>query len=78
MGLVIASLIAATMAILIYGGTLFWLARPGERRLLSLAVVVAVPLTLLAYHLVRTPIEALFGVPGGTLWLRATLPPLIE
>jgi RsiW-degrading membrane proteinase PrsW (M82 family) len=78
MGLTIASLIAAAMSLLFYGGTLLWLARPGERELLSLAVIITVPLTLLAYHLVRTPIEALFGVPGGTLWLRAILPPLIE
>jgi RsiW-degrading membrane proteinase PrsW (M82 family) len=77
-GIVIASLIAAAMALLFYGGALLWLARPGERGLLSLAIVIAVPLTLLAYHLVRTPIESLFGVPGGTLWLRAILPPLIE
>jgi RsiW-degrading membrane proteinase PrsW (M82 family) len=62
----------------VYGGTLLWLSRPDERSSLALAAIVSLPLTLLAYHLVRTPIEALFGVPGGTLWLRAILPPLIE
>lgn len=77
-GLVLASLIAALMSIAVYGGALLWLARRDERPPLALAAIVAVPLTLLAYHLVREPIEQLFGVPGGTLWLRAILPPLIE
>ena len=77
-GIVIASLIAAAMALAFYGGTLLWLARGGERGMLVLAGALAFPLTVLAYHLVRTPIETLFGAPGGTLWLRAILPPLIE
>jgi RsiW-degrading membrane proteinase PrsW (M82 family) len=77
-GIVIASLIAAAMSLAVYGGTLLWLSRPDERARLALAAIVALPFTLLAYHGVRTPIEALFGAPGGTLWLRAILPPLIE
>lgn len=77
-GIVIASLIAAAMSLVVYGGTLLWLAWPGERGRLVLAAGLALPLTLLAYHGVRTPIESLFGAPGSTLWLRAILPPLVE
>lgn len=73
-GLATASFIAAALSIVVYGGTLLWLGPRSERTLLALAV----PLTLLAYYGVRVPIEKLFGVPGGTLWLRAILPPLIE
>jgi RsiW-degrading membrane proteinase PrsW (M82 family) len=77
-GLAIASFIAAALSIVVYGGTLLWLAPRNERTLLALAAALAVPLTLLAYYGVRVPIEKLFGVPSGTLWLRAILPPLIE
>ena len=77
-GLAIASFIAAALSIVVYGGTLLWLAPRSERTLLALGAALAVPLTLLAYYGVRVPIEKLFGVPGGTLWLRAILPPLIE
>lgn len=77
-GLVVASLIAASMSLAVYGGAILWLACHEERRLLVLATVAALPVTLLAYHGLRTPVENVFGVPGGTLWLRAILPPLIE
>ncbi|HEX2115495.1 MAG TPA: hypothetical protein VHM01_13905, partial [Alphaproteobacteria bacterium] len=77
-GLAIASLIAAAMSIVVYGGTLAWVAPHHEQPKLALVLIAAVPLTLLAYHGVRVPIENLLGAAGGTLWLRAILPPLIE
>jgi hypothetical protein len=77
-GLAVASLISAVMSIVVYGGTLAGAASRGERPLLALAAFAALPLPLFAYHGVRVPIETLLGAPGGTLWLRAVLPPLIE
>jgi RsiW-degrading membrane proteinase PrsW (M82 family) len=77
-GLAIASLIAALLSLAAYGGTLLWLAPHRERSLLLGAVAMGVPLAALAYHGVRVPIETMFGAPGGTLWLRAILPPLLE
>jgi RsiW-degrading membrane proteinase PrsW (M82 family) len=77
-GIVIASLIASAMSVVVYGGTLAWAAPRNERPKLALAMVAALALPILAYHFVRAPIEQLFGAPGGSLWLRAILPPLIE
>jgi RsiW-degrading membrane proteinase PrsW (M82 family) len=77
-GIEVASLIAAAMSVAVYGGALTWAAPREEWQKLALAVVAALALPILAYHGIRSPIESLFGAPGGTLWLRAILPPLIE
>jgi RsiW-degrading membrane proteinase PrsW (M82 family) len=78
-GLATASLIASALSTVVYGGTLLWLAPRHERSLLMLIAAMAVPLAPLAYHAVRVPIETMAGgPPGGAVWLRAVLPPLIE
>jgi len=77
-GIEVASLIAAAMSVAVYGGALIWASPRSEWQRLALAAAAALTLPILAYHGVRTPIEQVFGPPGGTLWLRAILPPLIE
>ena len=77
-GIEVASLIAAAMSVAVYGGALAWAAPREEWQRLAIAIVAALPLPILAYHGIRAPIESVFGAPGGTLWLRAILPPLIE
>lgn len=77
-GIEVASLIAAAMSVAVYGGALAWAAPREEWQRLALAMVATLTLPILAYHGIRAPVEKLFGAPGGTLWLRAILPPLIE
>jgi hypothetical protein len=82
MGIIIAAVLTATLALACYGGVLFWLAPRPDWRWLALACALQLPMSAGTYYLVRRPLDAgmhaLFGDLANTLWLRTLYAPLTE
>ncbi len=81
-GIVIAALIAATAATLVWGAAILARGQRSDRRLLALCFVLQLPMSAVAYHLVRTPLDrAVHGLLGdGALyaWGRLLYAPVTE
>lgn len=82
MGLIIAAALTTLMALVVFGKLISLLSVPSDRRVLLLALVVALPLQPLAFYLIRLPLlhTMLPDVSAG--WLRPAfllaLAPLTE
>ena len=74
MGLIIAAAITTGLAMAILAGTLLVIAAPGDRRVLAIAFMVALPLQPLAFYLLRLPIDGLVraGFGLGAAWIVAS------
>jgi PrsW family intramembrane metalloprotease len=80
-GLATAATIAALLSAAVYGGALAWWAPRREAALLAAAVLLALPLAPLAYHLARAPLDSSATTAlgaGAITWLRPLYAPLTE
>lgn len=80
-GLAVAALIAAVLSVAVYGAALAWAAPRREWMLLAAIAAAALPLSWLAYHVLRAPLSAgvdtAFGAELGR-WLWPLYAPLTE
>jgi hypothetical protein len=60
-GLIIATLITVFLSAAIYGGVLWRMALPHERRMLFIMIPLTLPMSALAFYVVRQPIDNLVG-----------------
>lgn len=80
-GLATAASIAALLSVAVYGGALAWWAPRRETALLAAAILLALPLAPLTYHLVRAPLDSAAATvfsAGAMTWLRPLYAPLTE
>ena len=80
-GLLTAASIAVLLSLAIYGAALAWAAPRPEWPLLAALVAVALPLSWLTYHVIRTPLNAGATValgPEQVRWLWPFYAPLTE